>query len=88
MKINGNILYIEEILIKKMNKTTENAIKTMRKNVDFLRKSRLLLLIRENAIKKHLKLMKIEENLLSFKPKTQVLSYFYNRKLNFNRFQR
>ena len=69
-------MYIEEILIEKMCKTTENAIKTLRKNVDFLSKSRLLILIRENAIEKHVKLMKIDDNLLSFKPKTQVFVSF------------
>ena len=77
-KVQANIFYIDEELIKTIGSSTEKKIKILEENIDLIRMDRLQILQKENQILIQLKIMQRDENLMSFNPKKKVFSKFYN----------
>ena len=71
-KVQANIFYIDEELIKTIGSSTEKKIKILEENIDLIRMDRLQILQKENQILIQLKIMQRDENLMSFNPKKKV----------------
>ena len=71
-KVQANIVYVDEELIKIIGSSTEKEIKFLEENIDIIRVDRLQILQKENQILIQLKIMQRDENLMSFNPKKKV----------------